>query len=268
MARFTALVLAGRRNAEDPLARSRGATHRATLEVGGAPMLLRVVRALRASPGIGGVIVSIDDPRVLEAVPELEAALAGGDLRVHRSLDSPSRSVSDALAGCAPDEALLVTTADHALLTPDIVEHFIAAAAHADADLLVGVVARSLLEARYPEATRTYLRLREEAWTGANLFCFRTARARRAAEFWVRAEQQRKRPWRLAWALGPIALVLFLLRRLDLDAALERASRAIGARIRAVPLPFPEAGVDVDRVADLALAERILAAREARTGAG
>ena len=28
----------------------------------------------------------------------------------------------------APDEALLVTTADHALLTPDIVEHFTAAA--------------------------------------------------------------------------------------------------------------------------------------------
>jgi len=238
------------------------------LEVGGAPMLLRVVRALRASPGIGGVTVSIDDPRALDDVPELKAAHAAGDLRVHRSLDSPSRSVADALAGCAPDEALLVTTADHALLTPDIVEHFIAAAARSEADLLVGVVSRSLLDARYPETTRTYLRLRGEAWTGANLFCFRTGRARRAAGFWVRAERQRKRPWRLAWAFGPTALILFLLRRLDLDAALERASRAIGARIRAVPLPFPEAAIDVDRVTDLVLAERILAEREVRASGG
>ena len=262
--RFAALVLAGRRGAEDPLARSRGATHRATLEVGGVPMLLRVVRALRAAPGIDGVTISIDDARALEEVPELKAALAAGELRVHRSLDSPSRSVSDALADCAPDEALLVTTADHALLDPDIVEHLIAAAARSEADLLVGVVSRSSLDARYPETTRTYLRMRGEAWTGANLFCFRTGRARRAADFWVRAERQRKRPWRLAWAFGPIALALFLLRRLDLDAALERASRSIGARIRAVPLPFPEAAIDVDRVTDLALVERILAERERR----
>jgi len=231
-------------------------------------MLLRVVRALRASSGIGGVIVSIDDPRVLDEVPELKTAFGAGDLRVHRSLDSPSRSVSDVLAGCAPDEMLLVTTADHALLTPDIVDHFTATAARCEADLLVGVVSRSLLDARYPETTRTYLRLRGEAWTGANLFCFRTGRARRAADFWVRAEHQRKRPWRLAWAFGPIALILFLLCQLDLDAALVRASRAIGARIRAVPLPFPEAAIDVDRVTDLMLAERILAEREARTSGG
>ena len=268
MAHLAALVLAGRRNAEDPLTRSRGATHRATLEVGGTPMLLRVVRALRASAGIGGVTISIDDRGALDGVPELKAALAAGDLLVHRSLDSPSRSVSDALAGCAPDETLLVTTADHALLTPEIVEHFTAAAAHSEADLLVGVVSRSLLDARYPETTRTYLRMRGEAWTGANLFCFRTDRARRAADFWVRVEHQRKRPWRLAWAFGPTALILFLLRRLDLDAALERASRAIGARIRAVPLPFPEAAIDVNRVTDLVLAERILAEREVRANGG
>jgi 2-phospho-L-lactate guanylyltransferase (CobY/MobA/RfbA family) len=231
-------------------------------------MLLRVVRALRASSGIDSVTVSIDDGRALDEVPALKAALAAGDFRVHRSLDSPSRSVSGALAGCAPDEALLVTTADHALLTPDIVEYFSAEVARSEADVLVGVVSRSTLDTRYPETTRTYLRLREEAWTGANLFCFRTGRARRAAEFWVRAERQRKRPWRLAWAFGPIALILFLLRRLDLDAALERASRAMGARVRAVPLPFPEAAIDVDRATDLALVERILAEREMRASGG
>lgn len=238
------------------------------LEVGGVPMLLRVVRALRAVSAIDSVTVSIDDARALDEVPELQAALSAGDLRLHRSLDSPSRSVSDALAGRAPDDALLVTTADHALLDPDIIDYFTAAAAGSEADLLVGVVSRSLLDARYPETTRTYVRLRGESWTGANLFCFRTDRAQRAADFWVRAEHQRKRPWRLAWAFGPIALILFLLRRLDLDTALERASRAIGARVRAVPLPFPEAAIDVDRTTDLALVERILAERETRAPGG
>ncbi|HEY5656838.1 MAG TPA: nucleotidyltransferase family protein [Myxococcota bacterium] len=268
MARFAALVLAGRRGAEDPLARSRGAVHKALLDVGGVPMLVRVVRALRESPSIGSITVSIDDPRALEAVPDLKAALAAGDLRVHRSLDSPSRSVSDALSGRTASEPVLVTTADHALLTREIVEYFAEAAASTEADLWVGVVSRSSLDARYPETTRTYLRLRGERWTGANLFCFRSDLARRAAAFWVRAEQQRKRPWRLAWAFGPRALLLFLLRRLDLDAALERASRAIGARIGAIRLPFPEAAIDVDRPSDLALVERILAERAAHPTGG
>ncbi len=58
---------------------------------------------------------------------------------------------------------------------------------------------------------------------------------------------------------GPISLLLFLLRRLDLDAALARASRAIGARVEAVRLPFAEAAVDVDKPSDLELVSRLLA---------
>src|SRR4029453_16464860 len=46
---FSALILAGRRGPQDPLAVSRGATHRALLPVAGVPMLVRVVRALRAA---------------------------------------------------------------------------------------------------------------------------------------------------------------------------------------------------------------------------
>jgi len=254
------LVLAGRRGPTDPLAGERGATHRALLEVGGIPMLVRVVRTLHASPSIGHVTVSIDDPRALEGDPELRESVAGGALDVHQSLGSPSRSVSDVLEGCARGEPLLVT-ADHALLTVEIVEHFAAACARSEADVLVGLVARSSLEARYPETTRTYLHLRGESWSGANLFCFRTDRARRAATFWVRAERHRKRPWRLVSAFGPGSLLLFLLRRLDLDAAFERVSRAMGALVRPVQLPFPEAAIDVDRASDLTLAERILAER-------
>jgi hypothetical protein len=39
---------------------------------------------------------------------------------------------------------------------------------------------------------------------------------------------------------------------------MRRASRVIGARIQAVPLPFAEAAVDVDRLSDLILVREIL----------
>jgi len=179
--------------------------------------------------------VSIDDPDAFEAVPELRELETRGEITRHASLPSPSRSVHDALNGHQLGDRVFVTTADHALLTPKIIDHFTVRAEQSDADVTVGVVAESVLRATYPSTTRTYL--------------------------WVRAEAFRKQPWRLASAFGPITLLLFALRRLSLEEALERASRAIGCRIRAVSLPFAEAAIDVDRPSDLELVSEILAAR-------
>ena len=259
---FSALVLAGRRGSSDPLARETGASHRALLEVRGVPMLSRVLAALAESRWVGRTSVSIDAPDLLAGHPELGPRVSDGALGVHRSLDSPSRSVADALGGLAEGERLLVTTADHALLTTEVVDRFAEAADAGGADVAVGVVAASVVRERYPAATRTYLRLRDDAYTGANLFAFRTAGGRRAAEFWAGAERYRKQPWRLAGVFGVGTLLRFALGRLDLDTALERVSEAVGARVAPVRLPFPEAAIDVDRPSDLALAEAILADRE------
>lgn len=258
---FDALVLAGRRSSADPLAEVRGGTHRALLEVVGVPMLVRVVRALQASSCVDRIAVSIDDAGAFEAVPELRELEARGEIVRHPSLSSPSRSVQDALNGRLLGNRVLVTTADHALLTPKIIDHFAACAEQSDADVAVGVVAESVIRASYPSTTRTYLRFRDGGYSGANLFAFRSQQAPRVAEFWIRAEAFRKQPWRLASAFGPTTLLLFALRRLSLEEALQRASRVIGCRIRAVPLPFAEAAIDVDRPSDLDLASEILAAR-------
>jgi GTP:adenosylcobinamide-phosphate guanylyltransferase len=263
---FNSLVLAGRRDTTNAFAGVQGETHRALLDVVGVPMLVRVVRALRASSSIDRIAVSIDDPAAFEAVAELRELEIRGEIVRHQSLPSPSRSVRDALTNLWLGDRVFVTTADHALLTPQIVDHFTACADRSDADLAVGVVAESVLQAAHPSSTRTYLRFRDGGYSGANLFAFRSPQALRAAEFWVKAEAFRKQPWRLASAFGPLTLLLFALRRLRLDQALERASRAIGCRIRAVSLPFAEAAIDVDRPSDLALVSEILAARGETSG--
>ncbi|MGE4606706.1 MAG: nucleotidyltransferase family protein [Myxococcota bacterium] len=254
---YMALVLAGRRGTPDPLDAMQPATHPSLIDVGGVPMLLRVVRALRESERIGRIAISIDTASVLA-----NAELAADDrLLHHQSLASPSRSVQDALSGLATGGPVLVTTADHALLTPEIISDFLERADALGTDLAVGVVEESVIRAAYPDTSRTYLRFREGGYSGANLFAFRTPLAARAAEFWVKAEQFRKRPWRLASVFGPVSLLLFVLRRLSFDAALARGSAAIGCRVDAVRLPFAEAAIDVDRPSDLALVSKILTAR-------
>lgn len=254
-------MLAGSRGEGDPLAAFRNVRHRALLEVAGVPMLVRALEALAATPAIGSLRVSIDEPAALDDVAALHGLRSSGRLTTHTSLSSPSTSVRDALGDCG-ERRVLVTTADHALLTPEIVNHFLGRAEALDADVCVGVVARPVVEARFPGIPRTWVPMRDDDYSGANLYVFRLPRALRAVEFWSRAESFRKRPWRIASTFGPVSLLLFALRRLTLDAALTRMSKAIGARIEAVRLPFAEAAVDVDRPSDLELAERILGERE------
>ena len=262
--RFSALVLAGSRGGRgDDLAAAQGERHRALIPVHGVPMLVRVIRTLRAAPSIGPLTVSIDDPTALDDVAERRALVASGALALRRSESSPSRSVVAVLESQPAGQPVLVTTADHPLLTPAMVEHFTQACASERADLCVGLVTATLLREHYPESTRTYLPMRDDLYSGANLFGFLTRDARRAAEFWVRAEALRKQPWRLALAFGPRALYLFWRRRLDLDSAFAQISDVIGCRVRAVRMPFAEAAIDVDRASDLALATQILARREA-----
>lgn len=264
MAAYTALVLAGRRGGDDdPLAPVMGdAPHRALLDLAGVPMLVRVLRALRDAQRIGRIFVSIDRPEVLEGVAELGPWIRDGSLVPRRAKESPSRSTSDVLDGPAAGEPVLVTTADHGLLRAEWVDHFVDEAEASGCDVLVGVVAGARVRDAYPDAVRTFLPLRGESYTGANLFVLRNDDARRAAAFWVRAEQFRKQPWRLVRVFGTRALTRFALGRLDLGAALEIASDAIGVRIGAVDLPFAEAAIDVDRPSDHALTARILSSRE------
>jgi molybdopterin-guanine dinucleotide biosynthesis protein A len=255
------LVLAGRRSGEGEM--GLPAATKALVEVDGTPMIERVLRCLREAVGAAPVFVSAGDPALLAATPALRAWVAEGWLHHHQSAGSPAASVHDFLTRAAGPGATLVTTADHPLLTPEMVRHFLASAESSAADVAVGVVEASHFRARFPRVRRTFIPLGDDAVTGANLFYFRSPAAAAAARFWVRVEVVRKRPWRMVALFGPGTLLRFALGRLSLDAAVERVSAAMGVRAAAVRMPFAECAIDVDGAADLEAAARVLAARRA-----
>ncbi len=225
-------------------------------------MLARVLATLREHPRIDRILLSMDAPQLLDDIPSIAQLLECGDVHLIPVAASPSRSVLVGIDAITEGEALLVTTADHALLDHAMLDHFLAAATASDADVALALVGSRILQARFPESKRTYLPFRGERYSGANLFAFLTPRARLAAEFWQRAEGFRKTPWKLASTFGPVTLLLFLARRLDLHAAFRRFSRVIGAEVRAIEMPMAEAAVDVDKLSDLELVRQILSTRQ------
>ena len=127
----------------------------------------------------------------------------------------------------------------------------------------MGVVGRRTLLAAYPGNRRTWLRFAGEAWTGANLFALRTPAAARALAAWTEVERDRKKALKLLWHFGPLLALRALTRTITLERAMRSAGRRLGVQAIPVPLPFAEAGVDVDKLGDHALAESILASRSA-----
>lgn len=252
---LTALLLAGRREGRDELARTAGYSHKALITVAGVPLIARVLDSLRAVVRIGHVVISIDDVSVLRNVD------AAAGLEVHASRVTPAASVADYLRTRPEGGPVLVTTADHALLSAEMLAYFCGEADDIEADVVVGVVTESVFRAQYPESRRTFVALKGERLCGANLFLLRTPAAARAVHFWERAGQFRKRPWRLASLFGVWNLLRFACGRLDRRTVIDRVSRVIGARVEVVELPFAEAAIDVDTPDDLETVERILAAR-------
>ncbi len=249
------LVLAGSRGPEDPVATLMGVSHKAFAPIAGVPMLVRVVRALTASPGVGMIHIAIERPELVEQHPELGLLLAGGRIGLLPAEGSPSRTVSAALDRLGTP--LFVTTADHALLRPEWVDHFLTHLPDGT-DVCVGLARDHVIQAAVPETKRTYLRFADGAFSGCNMFAFRTPASAGVARTWRQVEAQRKHPLRMIRLLGPMSILRFLLGRLTLTAALARLGRITGARAGVVEMPFGLAAVDVDKAADVELAERLL----------
>ncbi|MGE0824513.1 MAG: NTP transferase domain-containing protein [Candidatus Binatia bacterium] len=265
---FTALLLAGRRGSTDPVAQSVGCSHKILVPVVNVPMIVRVLRTLDTATCIDRIVVSTDAPMLLENFTAIRKLVESGVVEFHVSADSPAASVLDYCQQHAKSTPLLVTTADHPLLTSAMVEYFCAEADRSGADVVAGLVAESLFRSQYPQSQRSFIPLRGDSFCGTNLFALCTPRATAAVRFWEHAGQFRKRPWRLIKTFGLMNFLLLATKRLDLAAALPRVSRVLGARAAAVTLPYAECAIDVDTLDDLATVTRILRDREAEEARG
>lgn len=261
-AAFDALILAGSRKPDDPVARAGGKSCKAFVEVAGRPMVERVVAALRASGRVGRIAVAMSpDAPVAEEAPRLARALASGELTHLDPADTPSGTVLAAyeMQGC--DGGLLIATGDHPLLTGSLVAEFLDAAAASESHVAAGLAPLRLFDAAYPGERRTALKFKDDAYGGCNLFALMGPEARNALAFWQRMEDLRKQPWRLAMAIGPVTLARYMAGRLSLADAVETLGRRVGARLQPVILQSAEAPKDVDSVGDLELVRRILGER-------
>ncbi|MEM8793209.1 MAG: nucleotidyltransferase family protein [Pseudomonadota bacterium] len=246
--KWQALILAGSRGPDDPVAAAAGVEYKALAPVAGKPMIDHVIEALSGCKAVGTIAVSgpagLPLPSDVVLTPS-EATPASSVLAAFEQLDAP----------------LLITTADNPLLSAATVQAFLEGLEGGSADIAAAVSPKEIAERAGNPGRRTYLKFRDGPVSGCNLFAVRTQKGRGAIEFWRRLETQRKQPWRMALTIGPGILSRYLAGLLAIDQAADAIGRRAGCIAATASLSDPYAPHDVDRPEDLHFVEAVLTKR-------
>lgn len=242
------LILAGERPGGDPLALAEGVANKTDIVIAGKTMLAHVLDAVMPLVPLTNIFISGNAVKVPVGVQVIATA------------NTPCASVIAALSRV--EFPVLLTTADHPLLSAPLIHSFLEQAAILQGDVCVGMVPLTVVQQHYPRNRRTKLRFREGSFSGANLFLLRNQQAMGVIDFWRQMEAVRKSPWRMVQVLGLASIVRYALGMLRLEDVVAVLARRTGARVAPVMLLNPHAAIDVDRADDLLLVREIMAARD------
>ncbi|WP_373490795.1 NTP transferase domain-containing protein [Parasphingorhabdus sp.] len=257
---YSALVVAGsRKGAEDLLAKEGGVSHKCFINIAGEPMLLIVVRALLESGRIGHVVVSVDEA----ARGKTEALLAplGGHITVVEAQSTLGSSVLGAIDEIPDLLPLVITTGDNALHTPEMVRYFCDELDQSECDAALGLTLAEILLKKFPEGNRAFHRFRDIQVSGCNIYALLNRESVECARVFDSGGQFAKKPWRFFASFGLAAFLVYKSRMATFTQFLSLLSRGVHAKVQPIFMPFPEGPIDVDRLSDWHLAERIILER-------
>jgi GTP:adenosylcobinamide-phosphate guanylyltransferase len=235
-----AVVTAGGR-IDGAFAAAAGTRVKALAPVRGATMLARMLGALRGAGANEIAVVGGD---------EVRAACADLVERVVDESASGSENLLRALRAWPENgEPLLYATSDLPYVTGEAVADFVRRVA--PGTLSVTLTEFRAFAARFPEAPRSYgITLAGERVVNGGLFSIPGGCAERLARVASRFFDARKRPWRMASFVSPLALIRFSLGRLSVTHLEAMAVRALGVPAAAVRACPPELAYDVDTDAE------------------
>ncbi len=199
--KFAAVVLAGERPDGSVISKELDLTASVLVDVAGKPALARVIDALETSEMVDGGLLSGPVEEIYQDNEKFRKILNGSSFKWIAPEAGPSASALTALEQLDRFPALL-TTGDHALLSPELVDFFCNEAAKMDFDVVFGLVPYAIVQAAYPESKRTVLKFSDGWYCGTNLFAILSRAGKAGPAFWWELEVLRKRPWRMVYHFG------------------------------------------------------------------
>jgi len=242
---------------DDPLAEYTHDQPKALIPIAGKPMIAHVVDAIAGSRNIQNIVVVSLDPAadVRFSVP-VESVPDAGDI-----LSNVEAGIDYVTTHYPNLDGILLSSSDVPTITPPIVDAFIEECFRTDHDLYYSIIERAVMEGRFPGSLRSYIHLREGDFAGGDLILVRSGMALGQRDLWQDLSAARKSVLRQARLVGMGLFLKLITRRLSLGDAERRICKVLDVRGRAVPFPYAEVGMDVDKPFQLEIVRAELEAR-------
>lgn len=257
------IVLAGGKADADPLAQAFGMAHRCLIPLAGRPLVAHVLQTAAVHPAVESLAVSVER-EAFDGLFDVLSQLPGrGIVKLVEARANLVDSVMAAAQGWSGP--LLVTTADHALLSAGSIDAMIAALDKAD--IAIAMAPRDAVLAAHPQGHLQYHEFADAGYASCNLYALAGPEALHAAEVFRGGGRFAGNAWRVWRAFGLVDLVLLRLRAVTLADAMARVSRRLGLRVAPVVLADGSQAIDVDDAPTHAIVEALLRAGQAETPA-
>lgn len=248
------LVAGGTPRPEDPLYPFSQGRPKALTEIAGKRMAQWVVDALTETPDVRHIIVvgltpdaRLVSPKIARYYPDQGSLLNNGLVGIEWLLDRDPAA-----------RQVLTSCADIPLLTPEMVTWLIEQYDTPSTDLNYTVIPRTVMEAAFPTSNRTYSRFENVEVAGGDIHVANPHIFRTHHDLWRDLAASRKEMLKAALQLGPGIFIKFFLHRLSTAHLETQVLRKLDLRVRVLPSPYPELGMDVDKPHQLEICRRVL----------
>jgi GTP:adenosylcobinamide-phosphate guanylyltransferase len=252
-----ALVTAGGIPAPDePLYLATQGKSKALMDVAGKPMAQWVLDALGGSSRVDRVVlVGLEPDCGLTCAKPMHFLSNQGAMLAN--IQAGLKAILDLNPGA---EYVLAVSSDIPAITAPMIDWTVDTTMQTDYDLHYLIVERSVMETRFPGSRRSYVRLKEGEFCGGDMNVIRS-RLAGDQRLWERIVAARKNALKQAALVGLDVLGLVMIHQLTLDGAGRRISRTLGLKGHAIPTPYAEIAMDIDKPHQLEILRQDLAAR-------
>lgn len=152
---------------------------------------------------------------------------------------------------------ILVCSSDIPLINKEAVNDFLDRCKPYNHDFYCPIIPKREIEKRFPNSTRTYVKIKEGVFTGGNIFLINPLKINEFSDIGTRILEARKNPLKVASLFGVSFLFRFISGSLTLDQAVRPLERA-GIKVKPIITDFFEIGFDIDKPEDLKIVRRYL----------
>jgi len=216
---------------------------KAMVDVAGKPMIQWTLDALSGAKNVDNVIITGLSPKSsLTCKKPLHYLSNQGKM-----LDNLIAGVNKSLELHPKNKYILLVSSDIPALKSEMVDWLIKTCMETSDDIYYGVCPREVMEERYPGSKRTYTKLKDMEVCGADINVVHVRMASEHLDVWNSLIDNRKNPAAQAGIMGLDTLYLLLTRQATLQDFVERVSKRIGIKGRAIVWPYAEPCMDVDK---------------------